>query len=243
MQPVISGKFGVEGRRKHRSLAYDNGAPFEVDDDLDVRSYFGNDGRSDEHCAHWLARHAVYLEIGLKAFDLSPVCISRHADVHYSDAVLAAPLDLFCQQNGTGAGAENRHTCFDACAQRFHHTEPDQELADRCAFAARKNESADFLEFIRTPDVADICSHREQQLVMALKITLKSENANLHVVVRLPATNREPTFLVHVGCADTLHRFTEVHRNLNEFVRIVEVGDPFNYGFCPLCRIIGFENT
>jgi hypothetical protein len=163
----------MEGCSENVPLAYNNGPAFEFRKDLDVRTGSDDNRRPDEHCAHRFAVQSVHRKVRFKAFYLATVCVSDNGDVHDSDPILVAILDLFREKDCTCTRAQYRHPGAHPFTDRLHETEPYQQFPYGSAFPARNDESVYCGKLVSPAHIADVFAHCQEKLIVLLKVALK----------------------------------------------------------------------
>ena len=99
-------------------------------------------GRADE--GHRQRAESLEAVVREEAAELAAVGIALDRDVHGREARNTA-ADLLCEQDESGAGAENRHSFRDARAEHIEQVEVVQQAAHDRALAARNDQTVERL--------------------------------------------------------------------------------------------------
>ncbi len=128
--------------------------------------------------------HRPLFQDGAAAADgagkLAPVGVALDADVDQPQARLAGTGDFLRQQDGPGAGAEQRLALGRQPPQSFEEAVFLEELQGRGALAARQNQPVDALQVLSPADVAPFDAQPVQHPGVRFIITLQSQDSYLH---------------------------------------------------------------
>lgn len=250
MNTRIPRKLGMKGRRQQSPLTHQHRSVVVAGENGDLRSRLGDIGGADKNPAQRLPlrRHLGRLDIRLERVYLTPERIANHADVKETQCRLTAALlahrDGFGEQNHPGAGSIDRCTRPVRVANRIVQSVAGEQLADRRALSARKNQRVGAGNIVRRSRQKPLAARRLDRPLMGLVVPLHRDDTHARslsliigqfrlslwkrgrrppggVLFSLPATNGKKLFVVEQADVDAHHRLTEPGRYLCQLFRVV----------------------
>ncbi len=177
MDALRARELGMKGGGEHAALAHEHGIAAVPREHLDPRTEVAEARRADEGGGH-LVLEAGHGEPCLERVDLAAVGVSLRGGVEQAEAGPGRSADLAAEEDGAGAGAEQRPPRGVEPPQGLRPGLVRHQAEQRRALPAREHEAAQPLELGGVAHLAHLRPRRGQPLRVGGETALEGEDAD-----------------------------------------------------------------
>jgi len=181
MDGLVLGQLGMEGGCEQTPLLDQHRQAAGAAEYPNALAHAADDGGANEHHFHRPVRQFRAFAPAHRAIDLAAVSVALHGDVHQPQPVLRRVHDVLRQQNGSGAGSEDRLARSGEVPDGSVHAFVGENVEHGRALTAGQDEPRNLLEIAHVLNQLPGCSDSVEHLGMELKVALDCQDTDTFV--------------------------------------------------------------